>query len=658
MPPMIQRAICKLVLVVWFLSQITWIPTAVIAADGPAYALPDQSLRIGVSEGWIGPLAFSPDGRYLAVGTDAGVRIYNLKDLSLRKWIQLAYQIDDLAFSPDGKLLAAISHYIGPYKNTPNLAHIWKTATWSLVNTVEDGKGFMTGLVWDPSGRSFITSRAEIDKNNAAIYQWYASGAAASAYISLPTVNLAVDDRGRWLFAVTDNGAILRYRQSDGELLDRFGLLDSKTTTLTALPEGAALLSADSNGRIFEWDLTVSPPHPTTIREDTAGLGLSLTSDGALLATCLTDGRVALQIPEEASLAQEFALNSACVRTRFSPDTRWLAVSLADGSVRLIPLDRTAIPPARLRQQALEVLPPADTTARYEQLDLPVLPESTLRPTTVDRLAVVRSGMETSRVLEIYGSQLPSDFAVHARNGRLLNAYYLPLEWEATLDTDTVRLLSSFAEPTNMLHIDGVKIHTAVFSGDGSLLAAGTEAGAVSIWNMPDASIQCSIYRHPVQVKALKFNHQGSLLAIGYDDLTIEMYSLPDCGRIARLPATTRHINDLEFSPDDTMLISAAADTSAQVFEIYTGRLLDRLEPDHAKKGLHTVAIHPGQVILAVGSYEGVLTFFNLRTGQFLARYRPGTTDNPITDLVFTTGGDQLLVYLADNTWVVYAAPG
>jgi hypothetical protein len=45
-----------------------------------------------------------------------------------------------------------------------------------------------------------------------------------------------------------------------------------------------------------------------------------------------------------------------------------------------------------------------------------------------------------------------------------------------------------------------------------------------------------------------------------------------------------------------------------------------------------------------------------LRTGKFLARYRPGTVDNPITDLVFTTGGESLLVHLADETWVVYSA--
>jgi WD40 repeat protein len=315
-------------------------------------------------------------------------------------------------------------------------------------------------------------------------------------------------------------------------------------------------------------------------------------------------------------------------------------------------------PSIPLRPAAVDVAPPADTTARIVQLDLPGLPSDTLRPTTVDRLAAVRSGLDTDALLELYSSRLPADFAVHARFGRLLQAYHLPTGMQATTAGDVTHVTFPDGAPSIDLQVDGDKVHTATFSPDGSLLAGGAVDGGLSVWEMPSGESLCSIYRNPVQVKALTFNHQSSLLAVGYDDLTIELYSIPDCGRVMRLPATTRHINDLEFSPDDTILISAAADTSAQVFELSTGRLLDRLEPDHAKKGLHALSIHPGQVILAVGSYEGVLTFFNLRTGQFLARYRPGTVDNPITDLVFTTGGESLLVHLADDTWVVYAAPG
>lgn len=568
----------------------------------------------------------------------------------------MAYQVDDLAFSPDGKLLTAISHYSGPYRNAPFLAHIWKTSNWTLVNTVEDGSGSMTGLVWDSAGRSFITSRAEMDKNDRTMYAWYASGRAAMALVAPPVSALALDDRDRWLFAAVDNGYILRYRFGDGQLLDRFHVDGDAVTRMAALPEGSGLLAGGTGGRITRWDLSVTPPIPQDLDVADYSSGLSLLADGTLMAYCTKDGHTVVQQPVPASGMQIITLQAACVWTKFSPDQRWLAVSGADGVVRLLPLDPAAKPSIPLLPAPLDVEVPADTSVSIQSLPLPDMSGNGLRATTVTRLAVVRTGLDTNALVEAYGEELPSTFAAHARYGRLLAAFHLPTGARAEYKKDALIVEYDNGKPSVTLPGDGSKLHTAVFSPDGSLVATGAVDGGVRLWSLPDGAKQCEIFRNPIQVKAVQFNGQGSLLAVGYDDLTIEVYSVPNCQRVYRLPATTRHINDLEFSPDDTLLVSAAADTSAQVFELSTGRLLDRLEPDHAKKGLHALAIHPGQVILAVGSYEGVLTLFNLRTGEFLARYRTGSTGNPITDLAFSMGGDKLFVLLADETWVVYEA--
>jgi WD40 repeat protein len=58
--------------------------------------------------GWLTDLAWSPDGKYLAVATSVGVRLYDMLNNKFAQDLpDVETQINDLAFSPDGTLFAA-----------------------------------------------------------------------------------------------------------------------------------------------------------------------------------------------------------------------------------------------------------------------------------------------------------------------------------------------------------------------------------------------------------------------------------------------------------------------------------------------------------------------------------------------------------------------
>lgn len=100
----------------------------------PAIIRPFRTLAIG--EGSTNSPAFSPDGRYLAVGLSRGteggsVIVYRTADWMLERTLAVAGRPSGVAYSEDGTRLA-VRTAEGPYV-------IWRTADWQEVNEVWNG---------------------------------------------------------------------------------------------------------------------------------------------------------------------------------------------------------------------------------------------------------------------------------------------------------------------------------------------------------------------------------------------------------------------------------------------------------------------------------------------------------------------------------------
>ena len=71
----------------------------------------DNAARVGqvarLGKGWVGQVAFSPDGRWLAVGSSVGVYVYEAATLREARRFETDAPAPVVAFSPDGRLLAS-----------------------------------------------------------------------------------------------------------------------------------------------------------------------------------------------------------------------------------------------------------------------------------------------------------------------------------------------------------------------------------------------------------------------------------------------------------------------------------------------------------------------------------------------------------------------
>ena len=100
---------------------------------GEEIPLPEGAVaRLGL--GWIGvgdrAVAFSPDGRYLAVATSLGVELRDAKTLRLVRFLQGHIEpVWCVAFSPDGEYLASGSE--------DNTVKLWDVETGKCLRTLK-----------------------------------------------------------------------------------------------------------------------------------------------------------------------------------------------------------------------------------------------------------------------------------------------------------------------------------------------------------------------------------------------------------------------------------------------------------------------------------------------------------------------------------------
>ena len=111
-------------------------------------------------------LAFTPDGKTLAVGTSN--KQIHLWDVATQRFIETIsghqHAVCELAFSSDGTILAS--------GDTGGKIHLWEFATRRHLKTYEISKGFIHKLVFSPDGKTLASLSNSNHRQDGTIFLW------------------------------------------------------------------------------------------------------------------------------------------------------------------------------------------------------------------------------------------------------------------------------------------------------------------------------------------------------------------------------------------------------------------------------------------------------------------------------------------------------
>jgi WD40 repeat protein/DNA-binding SARP family transcriptional activator len=284
---------------------------------------------------------FSPDGtRFAAPAEPSGVTIWDAA--TGQELITLTgydAKLTTVAFSPDGRLLAAGSDQT----LTPP---VWDVETGELLFTLDGHTGTVRAVAFSPDGRRLVTGGSD------AARIWDAVTGEELGSVELgpgdgPALAVAFTADGSYLVTggpYGDPGAWGKVTLWDAHTFEEVRMIDAHPMAVTGLalgPDGV-LATASSDATAKLWDLESGEELLILRGHDAPVFQVAISPDGSRIATASADGTARVW---DAATGRELLTltphDALVYGVAFSPDGRLLATASPDGTValHLLPID-------------------------------------------------------------------------------------------------------------------------------------------------------------------------------------------------------------------------------------------------------------------------------------------------------------------------------
>ena len=489
--------------------------------------LPDGSIaRLG--KGRIGRgdrvVAFSPDGRLLAVGSETGTWLYDVTTSREVALLPIGKSAMSAAFSPDGsKLVAAGS--------------LWDVATGSHTPLQT-----YYSVAFSPDGTMLA-----LGAYDARIILWdLAAGTATASYEHRGTVySVAFSPDGAKLVSGNIEGRVFLWDVATGTHETLEGHTD-EVHSVTFSPDGKTLASGSYDHTVRLWDAGTGT-HIATLEGHTSWVfSVAFSPDGETLASSSWDGTVRLW--DLATRTSSATLEGHTGRVRsvaFSPDGTTLA-SVADGGT------------VRLWEVATGNAYIFAKGHKGWMNSVAFSPDGTTIASGYDNRTVELWDVETAASIAILrGHRLRINDVTFSPDGTILasaSSDHTIKLWDPATGANTATLESNSFRGW---------VRTVAFSPDGTKIASGQGNGIAKLWDPATGTNTAILRGHENRVSALAFSPDGTVLATGDEPSLlseshprVNLWDVATGTNTATFELLTDSIVSLWFAPDGKPIAS------------------------------------------------------------------------------------------------------
>jgi WD40 repeat protein len=521
---------------------------------------------------WVSSVAFSPDGHTLATGSaDRSVRLWEAATgheiAVLRGHTD---RVLSAAFSPDGRTLATGSE--------DQTARLWEVATGREIRALRGHESWVSSVAFSPDGHSLATGSA--DKS---VRLWAAATGHEIAVLRGHTdrvLSAAFSPDGRTLATGSEDQTARLWEVAKGREIAALRGHKEWVSSVAFSPDGRTLATGSWDKTARLWEVAAGREIAALRGHEYPVSSVVFSPDGRTLATGSWDKTARLwEVAAGREIRALRGHESSVFAAAFSPDGRTLATGSADTSVRLWEA-ATGREIAALRGHkdsvpSVAFSPDGHTLATGSE-------------DKTSRLWEVETGREIRALRGHENLVLSVAFSPDGRTLVTGSKDKTARLWEVATGRDIA-----------VLHGHGDTVYAVAFSPDGRSLASGSEDKTARLWEVA-AGREIAAFRHQDGVLSVAFSPDGRTLATGSGDRTARLWEVATGREIAALRGHDGGVYAVAFSPDGRTLATVSTDKTARLWVVETGREIAVLR--RHEDMVYAVAFSPDGRTLATGS--------------------------------------------------------